>query len=283
MPAGQPFTRLCQLAARGPRAGRADLHVHTTHSDGTYTPGQVVELARRAGLSAVAITDHDTLGGIPPARSAAAGSGVELIPGVEITTEHRGRELHLLAYFVAEDGPLANALAGLRKHRVERFQEMVERLRQAGVSVPQEELTADAPGRRHLAEWLVKAGRVATMRDAFTRYLSDDGPVTVPKRRLPIAEALALVRDAGGVAAWAHPSYDCTLEGLAELRDLGLGGVEAEYPDTKRRRTLELRAWADRLGLAITGGSDCHGPGRRAVGSCSVSDDELQRLKRMRP
>src|SRR5947209_6415560 len=109
MPAGSPFTTLCRLAARGPKAGRADLHLHTTCSDGTYTPAQVVNLARRCGLSALAITDHDTLGACAAARSAAAGTGVEVITGVEITAEFRAKELHLLAYFVAPDDPALNA------------------------------------------------------------------------------------------------------------------------------------------------------------------------------
>ena len=130
MPARQPFTALCQRAARARLAGRADLHVHTTHSDGTYTPAQVVDLARRAGLAAVAVTDHDTVGGVAVARRAAAGFGVEVVAGVEITAEHRGRELHLLGYFFCtDDGPLTAALEKVRRGRVERFQEMVERLR----------------------------------------------------------------------------------------------------------------------------------------------------------
>src|SRR5689334_12427269 len=136
MPAGQPFTALCQLAARGPHAGRVDLHVHTTHSDGTYTPAQVVDLARRAGLSALAITDHDTLGGVPVAQGAAAGSAIEIVAGVEITSEYRQRELHLLAYFVVLDhAGLVAALEAIRRHRVERFREMIERLRGRGVSL----------------------------------------------------------------------------------------------------------------------------------------------------
>jgi predicted metal-dependent phosphoesterase TrpH len=103
----------------------------------------------------------------------------------------------------------------------------------------------------------------------------------VPKKRVPVAEALALVRGAGGVAAWAHPSYDCTVDGLAELRSWGLGAVEALYPNTIRARARQLRAWAGALGLAVTGGSDCHGPGRRGVGSCTVSAEELGRLRQM--
>jgi predicted metal-dependent phosphoesterase TrpH len=284
MPAGQPFTALCQLAAHGPFAGRVDLHIHTTHSDGTYTPAQVVELARRAGLSAVAVTDHDTLAGVNAARQAAAGSTVEVVPGVEITTEYRQRELHLLGYFVALDhAELTIALQAIRRHRVERFQEMLERLRGRGVSLEGEEQripgSPDALGRRHLAEMLVRARRVATVREAFQRYLSDRGDVAVPKKRLPVAEALALVRDAGGVAAWAHPPYDCTQEDLACLRDLGLGAVEVEFPEVRRSRGLRLRSWAESLGLAISGGSDCHGPGRRCVGSCTISAAEFARLR----
>lgn len=137
----------------------------------------------------------------------------------------------------------------------------------------------DALGRRHLAEMLVRARRVATVREAFVRYLGDKGDIAVPKQRLPVAEALALVAEAGGVAAWAHPAYDCNLEALAELRDWGLRAVEAEYPDVRRSRSLELRGWAEKLGLAVSGGSDCHGPGRRCVGSCTISAAEFARLR----
>src|SRR5581483_1662921 len=127
MPARQPFTALCRTLSRSPAAGRADLHLHTTHSDGLYTPAQVVELARRSGLSAVALTDHDTLGGLPAARAAARGASVEVIAGAEITCEYRGRELHLLAYFVRPDEALVAALGRLCRHRADRFRHMIER------------------------------------------------------------------------------------------------------------------------------------------------------------
>src|SRR5262245_30341444 len=120
MPAGQPFTRLCQTLAQRPLLGRADLHLHTTCSDGSYTPAHVARLACRGGLGALAVTDHDTLAGLPRARDAASGTGLEIISAVEITTEHHGRELHLLAYFVAEDNEALNrALAWIRQQRVE--------------------------------------------------------------------------------------------------------------------------------------------------------------------
>jgi 3',5'-nucleoside bisphosphate phosphatase len=285
MPAGQPFTNLCEQLARPACAGRADLHVHTTASDGDYTPVQIVDLAKRSGLSAVAITDHDVLDGIDAARRAATGQ-VEIVAGVEITAEFHGRELHLLGYwFTPEDEALNRALADLRQARVHRFREMLERLRSLGVS-----MTADscasvgntaAPGRRHLAALLVKAGRAATVSQAFQRYLSDGGRVSVPKRRLPVAQAIALVRGAGGVASWAHPTYDCTEESLRELRGLGMQALEVDYPSCRPGRRRELRLWARRLGLAVTGGSDCHGPGmaRRAVGMCGISAAELEELR----
>ena len=283
MPKRQPFTALCQFTARGPCAGRADLHLHTTFSDGLYTPAQVVDLARRSGLTAIAITDHDTLGGVPAARAAAPPS-LEVIAGVEITAEYREHELHLLAYFVRLDCPaLTDALARIRRQRLERFHEMVRRLRACGVELDADDLASvhgpEALGRRHLAELLVRAGKVGSVREAFSRYLKDGGRAEAPKVRLPVAEALALVRAAGGVSAWAHPSGDCTLESLAELRAWGLNAVEVEYPEMKRGRTLTLRRWTHALGLAVTGGSDCHGPGKRAVGCSTISDEELRRLR----
>ncbi|HVS40241.1 MAG TPA: PHP domain-containing protein [Gemmataceae bacterium] len=284
MPARQPFTALCQLAARQRLAGRADLHVHTTHSDGAYTPAQVVELARRAGLAAVAVTDHDAMGGVAAARTAAEGSGVEVAAGVEITAEFRGRELHLLGYFFdTNDGPLTAALEKVRRGREERFRVMVERLRTCGASLDLERepppAAPEALGRRHLAVMLVRQGLCGSVREAFARWLRDGGRADAPKRRLPVGEAAALVRTAGGVAAYAHPPYDCTVEDLAELRELGLGAVEVDYPAVKASRSRELRAWAAQLGLAVSAGSDCHGPGKHAIGACTVSTQELDSLR----
>jgi predicted metal-dependent phosphoesterase TrpH len=284
MPAGQPFTQLCQQLARPPFAGRIDLHVHTTCSDGTYSPAQVVDLARRSGLAALAITDHDTTAGVLPAR-AAAGS-LEIISGAEITTEFRGRELHLLAYFVRlDDAPLQTALAEQRLERARRFWAMVARLKQLGVHIPDAELAGVSDkgslGRRNLAELLVRTRQTATVREAFHRYLGDRGRAIVPKRRLPVGEAIALVRAAGGVTAWAHPTLECTTEALAELRRLGLQAIEVDFPNCQRSRSVQLRHWARQFSLAVTGGSDCHGPDRprHAVGACSVTYDELNALR----
>lgn len=285
MPARQPFTTLCQSLARPRTHGRADLHIHTTASDGAYRPAQIVELARRSGLAAVAVTDHDTLAGVAPAQQAADDS-IEVIPGIEITAEHRGRELHLLGYFVRlDDEALTHALTELRLRRTERFHEMIDRLRASGVIVAAgavDELAGCAAlGRRHVAELLVQARKAANVREAFQRWLGDRGRIVVPKKRLPVAAAAALVRQAGGVAAWAHPTYDAGTETLADLQRLGVQAMEVNCPGNTAGRERVLRGWAKQLGLAVTGGSDCHGPDepRRALGTCGVTREELESLR----
>jgi predicted metal-dependent phosphoesterase TrpH len=262
------------------------LHVHTIHSDGTYTPAQVVDLARRCGLSAVAITDHDTTAGVGFARQAAGASGLEVITGVEITAEFLGHEFHLLGYFVRlDDAALEQALGGLRADRVNRFWAMVDRLRELGVSLSDQVLasvnTNGTLGRRNLAELLVRCGKTATVREAFQRYLADYARAAVPKRRLPVGEAIGLVRGAGGVAVWAHPTYDCTRPTLAELYALGMRGVEADFPRCRLIRSRELRGWAAELGMAVSGGSDCHGPEPpgNALGVCGATPGELAALR----
>jgi predicted metal-dependent phosphoesterase TrpH len=264
-----------------------DLHLHTTCSDGGYTPTQIVDLARRAGLPALALTDHDTTAGLAEACRAAAGR-LEVVPAVEITCEHRAHELHLLAYFIRpEDAILAAALDRLRRRRVERFYEMVDQLRPLGVRLEdaavEQAVGRSVVGRRQLAELLVEERQVPTVRQAFARYLADEGGITIPSMRLPVAEAIAVVRGAGGVAALAHPAYDCTQEALAELQRHGLGAVEVDYPGFRAGRVRRLRGWADALGLAVTGGSDCHGPGvgGRSVGARGVTWAELEQLRQL--
>jgi predicted metal-dependent phosphoesterase TrpH len=283
MPSRQPFTALCQRLGQPAKAGRADLHTHSTASDGEYTPAQIVELARRAGLAAVALTDHDTLAGLDAARAAAAGSALEVIAGVEITCDFRGKELHLLAYFVdPAHRALNSALLEIRRDRAGRFDAMIERLRECGVSVDVNGLK-DKPeslGRRHLAQLLVDQGHVGTIREAFGKWLADGGRACVAKKRLAVADAIELVHQAGGVAAWAHPAYDGSGDALGELARLGLDAVECDFPEVKPSKREALRTHARALGLEVTAGSDCHGPGKRAVGHCTVSDDELGRLRR---
>jgi len=286
MPAGSPFTRLCQLASRPPNVDKIDLHTHSTFSDGEFTPEEVVERARRGGLAGVAITDHDTLLGFERAK-AAAGSAIEIIAGVEITTEFQGRELHLLGYFVdPQFPPLHDALASLRLARRTRFESMLERVQRAGLSIPEQAVDQirqgeTALGRRHLARLLVDHGHARTLYDAFERFLNAANVGSIPKGRLPVAEAIALVRAAGGVSSWAHPPSGADREQARELQSYGLNALECDYPWARRSHGHKLRALAADLDLAITGGSDCHGPqpNNRAIGVRGVDRRELAKIK----
>lgn len=271
-------------AAERPRA--ADLHVHTTHSDGVCSPCEVVVAAAAVGLSALAITDHDTLTAIPAARVEAARLGVELVAGIELTAELEGREIHVLGHFFRDDDPdLRGATASLRLRRAARLRAMVERLATLGLSVDLAALERAFPratlGRRHLADWLTRTGQVAGMREAFVQYLRDDGPAHVPKPRLDAPLAIALIRRAGGVAGLAHPPYDLRERTLRTLVDAGLGALEVAGPAVDARHGRRWRDWAGRLDLIPIAGSDFHASDRpgRWIGSTTTPGDDLERLR----
>jgi 3',5'-nucleoside bisphosphate phosphatase len=292
MPAGQPFTRLCQqLAHLRAESNRADLHLHSCHSDGAWSATEIVARAARRGLGAIAITDHDACSGIAEAQSAAQSCypAMEIVPGVEITCEHHGREMHLLGYFFQiDDANLNIALAKLREHRLQRFQEMVARLPALGVTADRQAVESRiaagrALGRFDVAALLVQSGKARSVTEAITRFLRDGGPVIVPKRCLPVAEGIRLVRQAGGVCSWAHPPVDLTLEAALELREMGLNAIEAEYPAFTRTTSLRLRELANASGLGVSGGSDCHGPTptTRAIGTRAISRVDLEKLRQL--
>jgi predicted metal-dependent phosphoesterase TrpH len=271
MPRHQPFTHLCQQAARLARPAIVDLHVHTTASDGDFTPSQVVAFARLAGLSAVAITDHDTTAGLAEAEAAAA--DVTVVPGVEISAESGGTEYHILGYFISPgDGRLAAALEAVRSARRARFRHYLDRLTDQRVAFPAgmveaTEAAASSLGRRHVAKLLVGVGAASTTAEAFRRFLNPV-PTTVC-HCLPLKEALTVITGAGGVASLAHPSAGLTQSDLAALRDRGLHAVEAHFSAATAGRTRELREWVRILGMPVTGGSDFHGrtPAGRGIGS----------------
>lgn len=274
--------QLAQLAA----PARADLHTHTTASDGEYTPSQVVAQARLAKLCAVAITDHDTLAGVEEAR-AAAGIHLALVPGVEISARFDGREVHLLGYFVRTDHAELNAtLEAVCAARRERFRHFVEILRRDGLELPEDrvrlvEAATVSLGRRHVAGLLVACGTARTRHDAFQTLLSRTRGHAVPKLLVPVEDAIRLVRDAGGVSSLAHPPADLTDEQFERLRTFGLNALEAVYPWGRSSRTKPLRERAARSGFVISGGSDCHGPepAARRIGTCAITADELAALR----
>lgn len=271
---------------------RVDLHAHTVVSDGTLAPADLVALARRTGLAALAVTDHDHLGGVAEAREAGARLGVEVVAGVELSVAHASGDVHLLGYLVDEqDAALLGRLERLRDARAQRAVRIVERLQAAGVPVTLADLAQEAPlqggavGRPHVARALVRRGHAASIQDAFDRYLADGRPGAVPKEKLSARDAIALVRGAGGVAVLAHPVTlpEAAREPLLrELAALGLGGVEVDYPKHDDALRARLRGLAEELGLVATGGSDYHGANKPdvALGMVDVDYAVLDALRR---
>lgn len=268
------------------RLPAADLHVHTTHSDGSCSPGEVVRAAAQLGLTALAITDHDTLSAVPVARPEADRLGIELIAGIEISAALDGREIHILGHFVSEQDPeLTAATAAFRHQRSDRLDVMIERLEALGMSIERRALDQAFPraalGRRHLADWLVATGQAGSHREVFARYLGDEGPAHVHRPLMPCQDAIGLIRGAGGVAGLAHPPYSLRFDVLRGLRDAGLGSVEVAGPGIEPRLGRRWRAWAEPLGLVPIAGSDFHAPDRpgRWLGSITTPAEDLERLR----
>jgi predicted metal-dependent phosphoesterase TrpH len=286
----EPFTALCRQLAGLRSARRADLHAHTTASDGDFTPSQLVALARQANLAAVAVTDHDTLAGVPEAVATARGltrPDIEVVPGVEITADLDGREMHLLGYFVRSDHAELNAtLERLCVRRRERFHDYLEKLAANGVVIPEDrarlvEGASASLGRRHVAGLLLACGFARSRNEAFGRFLGPLMGKVLPKERLPVADAIGLMHAAGGTASLAHPPGDLADGDFGRLRDSGLDAIEVEYPWGRSSPAGRLREAAERFGFLVTGGSDCHGPepAHRRVGSHGVGAGQLARLR----
>lgn len=267
---------------------RIDLHTHSTTSDGTLSPDALVREAAKIGLRTLALTDHDTIDGVPEAVATGRETGVEIIPGVELGTSVERREHHILGYFVdIDDAAFQAALVDLAARRIRRAETMIGRLAEIGVAVSLEEVLQEAGqgtvGRPHLARVLIRHGHAANVGDAFERYLKHGRPAYVPREPFPPEEAIALVRSAGGVPVLAHPLSTGDPEtAVARLLPAGLGGLEVyygEYDDDTRQTLLHL---ADRVGLIPTGGSDFHGPGYHAgreLGGAPVPADTFDRLR----
>jgi 3',5'-nucleoside bisphosphate phosphatase len=248
---------------------RIDLHLHTTHSDGSLRPSEVLALAKAANVSALAITDHDITTGIPEAMAAGQEFGIEVIPGVEISSFDGQSELHILGYCLNwQDEAFNRQLATLRASRHRRNPLIIERLRAAGLDVTYEEVRSlagtESVGRPHIAQLLMQKKYVTSAKEAFDRYLAE-GKTAYVARELPTpAEAIGWIREAKGVAVLAHPTWiKATDEGLrtcvTALKEAGLGGVEVHYSTHNKRQTATYLELAQRLGLLVTGGSDFHG------------------------
>jgi 3',5'-nucleoside bisphosphate phosphatase len=267
-------------------AGRpafVDLHTHSTASDGTLPPEQVIDAAERCGLAALALTDHDTIDGVATARAAGERVGIRVIAGCELSAFQDDHEVHLLALHLTQLDALGRHLSELRAHRQTRAARIVEKLNALGIPLTLEEVlqqsNGGAVGRPHVARALIARGVVHDFRDAFTRYLGGNGSAFVPKARLSIEDAIAIAHEAGGLAVWAHPGDGGRRERLEPLVAAGLDGVEVRHPSHSAEDVKRLQALADFFGLVPSGGSDWHGAsdGPRRLGIMNVPLDWLER------
>ncbi|MBX5484032.1 MAG: PHP domain-containing protein [Myxococcaceae bacterium] len=269
-----------------------ELHAHTTASDGQYAPSELVRRAHAAGVTTLAVTDHDTLAGLPEALETARSlGGIAIVPGIEISTEINGTDIHVLGHFVAPDDPVllryAEHQGGERRRRMKR---MVEKLRALGYPVTLRHVEEVAGGenlcRPHLARALVSLGIVRDVQEAFRKLIGDDGPAFSPQERLPAKEAIALIHQAGGTATLAHPGVDrIDRYQIGELAKEGLDGLEALHADhvpSQREKYLKI---ARELDLVPTAGSDFHGEAvapDHTLGMVQLSPEQFDALRERR-
>lgn len=265
---------------------RVDLHVHTTASDGTLTPEELVVHALNAAIDVVAIADHDTVDGVLPAMNAAAGSALDVIPAVELSCEADGHGLHLLGYFIdLHHRPLLARLETLRQERMERARRMVEALVRGGYTLEMGDVLRaagdGAVGRSHVARALVERGHARSVWDAFDRMLGRGRPFFVSRQPLQPEDAVALIRSAGGCAVVAHPGVSGVEPVLDRLVAAGICGLEAFHAEQDAAQRGHWSRLARRRGLIATGGSDYHGPGSAGarLGDAEVPDGTVERLR----
>jgi 3',5'-nucleoside bisphosphate phosphatase len=248
---------------------RIDLHTHSNRSDGTFEPAEVVRLAAERALDVVALTDHDTTDGLAEALATGSVVGVEVVPGVEFSAEFDGNSVHVLCYWMdPQDAALQLELGRLREDRFRRGELMVGKLQDLGLPVAFQRVRAIAGDativRPHIAQAMVEAGVVATEKEAFERYIGDGGPAHVAKHALDPVNAVALIEEAGGVCALAHPGMwgdqsSVPVELIERMAAAGMRGLEVDHPDHTPEMRECYRTVAGELGLIATGGSDCHG------------------------
>ena len=246
-----------------------DLHVHSTASDGTFTPSELVQEALRCQLSAIAITDHDSVSGISEATAAGNACGIEVVPGIELSTEYHKEEIHVVGLFIDPENPELNAqIRAFVDNRDNRNLKMIDRLREEGFSITAEEIYRRNPGsviaRPHIARYLVDTDQVKDIKTVFDKYIGDGCKCYVDRLKISPMEAVRLIRQAGGVAILAHPClYDMKRSEIEtmvqEMLPFGLDGIEAIYSCSQGSDEKDFSEMAARYGLVLSGGSDFHG------------------------
>ncbi len=263
----------------------ADLHLHSLFSDGTFTPEEVVGHGARFGHKALALTDHDTIEGCARMASACASAGIEFIVGTELTAEHDGNELHVLAYFVDPQNPkLLTEIAKFQKVRQERIRDMVACINALGVPLKVDDVFALAncrsPGRPHVARALVRGGHCRSLDEAFERFLKKNRPAWVPKAKMSALEAINLIHQAGGLAVMAHPGLNRSDQTIPAIVEAGLDGIECFHTKHPPATAEHYLALARKHNLLVTGGSDCHGlsKGKPLIGTVRLDYQYVEKL-----
>lgn len=272
-----------------------DLHVHSNKSDGSLTPAQLVEYALAKGLSAFALTDHDTTDGIDEALAAARGKNLEVIPGIEFSSEYEGKDIHIVGLYIDYHSDFfKRRLTAFVNGRRVRNEEMCRRLWEHGVPISYEELTAEFPDsvitRAHYARYMLNHGYVKSLKEAFERYVGDYAPCFVPRKKITPMRAVEIIRKAGGIPILAHPVLyhlsDARLEKLVStLKEVGLAGLEAIYSTYSPSEERQMRSLASQYDLCISGGSDFHGKAKPGLelgtgyGRLFVPEDVLTDIK----
>ena len=270
-----------------------DLHTHSTASDGSDTPSELLEKMRSAGLAAGALTDHDTVSGLEEFLRASEGTGFLAVPGVELSTRLRGKEIHIVGLFIdPASEALKSFLRDRREERIRRNTEMIRKLRENGFEITEEEVFAEADGesvgRPHMARVLLSKGYFSDMREAFSRCLGRNAPCYVPRESVPPEEAVRIIRASGGLSVWAHPilaasSRSAMRRVLRELVPAGLAGLETRYSLYKESDREAAKSMAVEFGLLESGGSDYHGrnqPGIELGRALEIPYGDLEKMRK---
>lgn len=252
-----------------------DLHVHSTSSDGTFTPSELVSYGIKKGLKAFALTDHDTTDGIREAQEAARGTRLTVIPGIELSTAWQNKDIHILGLNIeSENVRFQNRLRDFQRERDKRNMKIIRKMQEQGLQISYREMMNNFPDsiwtRAHFARFLTDTGQVHTIAEAFSRFLGDHAPCFVPREKVTPFQAISLIHEGGGKAVLAHPLlYHMTPEQLEELTALlvknGLDGIEAIYPSNRGMDEINMRRLARKYNLFITGGSDFHGSNKPSI------------------
>lgn len=273
-----------------------DLHVHSNVSDGSLTPKELVEEAMRCNLAAFALTDHDTIAGVPEAVEAAKGTGIEVIPGTEISAGYKKKDIHILGLLLhPEDTQLQSTLDQARKERDARNEKMANNLAKGGLAIDIDSLKKAFPPdtvltRAHFARYLMETGQIKSINEAFDHYLNADGPYYVPRKYVTPEDAISLIRNAGGIPVLAHPLIyhlpEQELDSLiCRLKNAGLAGLEVFYSANTGFDEGIIRRYANKYDLLMTGGSDFHGSNKPHIslgsgkGNLKIPYSVLEHLK----